>query len=93
MPQPSACPAGLVIYAQYAQGVADTASYTVRHRGTRLEVTALDLAGTLDEVLKNVGRISKKIVSLRNEARDVGPGSVLNTLSARPGGATAHPGV
>ena len=44
-------------------------------------------------VLKNVRRVSKKIVSLRNEARDVGPGIVLNTLSARPGGATAHPGV
>ena len=78
-------PGGLVIYAQYAQGEADTASYTVRHCGTRLEVAALDLAGTLDEVLKNVGRISKKIVSLRNEARDVGPGIVPNTLSARPG--------
>ena len=50
-------PGGLLVY---AKGEADTAIYqirnsgTVRHSGKRLEVAALDLSGTLDDVLKRV---------------------------------------
>ena len=44
-------PSGLLIY---AKGEADTATYQVRHSGKRLEVAALDLSGTLDEVLARV---------------------------------------
>ena len=35
----------------YAKGEADAATYQVRHSGKRLEVAALDLSGTLDEIL------------------------------------------
>ena len=44
-------PNGLLIY---AKGEAETATYQVRHSGKRLEVAALDLSGTLDEVLARV---------------------------------------
>ncbi len=44
-------PGGLLVY---AEGEADTATYQVRHSGKRLEVAALDLSGTLDEVLARV---------------------------------------
>ena len=44
-------PGGLLIY---AKGEADAAKYQVRHSGKRLEVAALDLSGTLDEILERV---------------------------------------
>ena len=44
-------PGGLLIY---AKGEADAAKYQVRHSGKRLEVAALDLSGTLDDVLARV---------------------------------------
>ena len=47
-------PGGLLIY---AEGETDTATYEVRHSGKRLEVTALDLSGTLDDVLRQVGEL------------------------------------
>ena len=65
-------PGGLLIY---ARGEADTASYTVRHCGTRLEVAVLDLAGTLDEILGRVRRISERVVRLRDEGRGARAGS------------------
>ena len=65
-------PGGMLIY---AQGEADQASYTVRSSGIRLEVTALDLAGTLDEVLGRVRRIAEKVVHLRDDGRGVRVGS------------------
>ena len=57
-------PGGLLVY---AEGQADTA-YRVRHSGKRLEVAALDLSGTLDEVLDHVGRLAVKVTALRDEA-------------------------
>ena len=83
-------PGGLLVY---AQGEADTASYTVRQCGTRLEVAAMDLTSALDEILEAVRHIAMKVVRLRDEAGGVGPGLVLNTLSARPRVASADPGV
>ena len=47
-------PGGLLVY---AQGEADTASYLVKRSGKRLEVVALDLSGTLDEVLRRVDHV------------------------------------
>ena len=48
-------PGGLLIY---AKGEADTATYQVRHSGKWLEVAALDLSGTLDEILERVGNLA-----------------------------------
>ena len=44
-------PSGLLIY---AKGEADKATYEVRLSGKQLEVAALDLSGTLEDVLKRV---------------------------------------
>ena len=63
-------PGGLLIY---AQGEAETATYTVRNSGKRLEVAALDLRGSLDEVLKRVYFIADKIRALLDEAQSLHP--------------------
>ena len=57
-------PGGLLIY---AQGEAETATYEVRNSGKRLEVAALDLRGTLDEVLRRVDGLAGRIRALRDE--------------------------
>ena len=59
-------PGGLLVY---AKGEADTATYTVRHSGKRLEVAALDLSGTLEQVLERVGDLAGRVWALRSEAR------------------------
>ena len=59
-------PGGLLVY---AQGEADAARYQVRHSGKRLEVAALDLGGTLDDVLGRVGHLADRITGLRDEAQ------------------------
>ena len=61
-------PGGLLVY---AQGEVDDASYDVRHSGKRLDVASLNIAGTLDETLRNVRTIAKRVVLLRHEARGV----------------------
>ena len=58
-------PGGLLIY---AEGEADDATYTVRHPRKQLQVYALALSGSLDDVLGRVGRIADSI------ARGVGGG-------------------
>ena len=63
-------PGGLLIY---AQGEADTTTYEVRHSGKRLEVAALDLGGSLEEVLKRVNGLAGKITELRDDARHLRP--------------------
>ena len=62
-------PGGMLVY---AEGEADTATYRVRHSGRRLEVTALDLSGTLDDVLRRVDHIAGTVRGLRDEARALG---------------------
>ena len=57
---------GLLIY---AQGEADTASYRVKHAGKQLEVSALDLSGSLDEVRDRVMSIASRVRELREHAR------------------------
>ena len=61
-------PGGLLVY---VQGEVDDASYDVRHSGKRLDVASLNIAGTLDETLRNVRTIAKRVVLLRDEARGV----------------------
>lgn len=63
-------PGGLLIY---AQGESETATYTVRNSGKRLDVVALDLRGSLDAVLKRVDFIADKIRALHDEARRLYP--------------------
>ena len=62
-------PGGMLVY---AEGEADTATYRLRHSGRRLEVTALDLSGTLDDVLRRVDRIAGRVRGLRDAARALG---------------------
>ena len=62
-------PGGMLVY---AKGEADTATYRVRHSGRRLEVTALDLSGTLDDVLDRVDDIAGTVRGLRDAARALG---------------------
>lgn len=52
----------------YAQGEADTTSYIVKHADKRLEVVALDLSGTLDEVLARVDCVATRVRELRDKA-------------------------
>lgn len=57
---------GLLIY---AKGEANTASYIVKHADKRLEVVALDLSGTLDEVLRRVKCVATTVQQLRENPR------------------------
>ena len=58
-------PGGLLIY---AKGESDTAAHLVRHSGKRLQIAALDLSGTLDEVLDRVRGLAEEVTALRDEA-------------------------
>ena len=62
-------PGGMLVY---AEGEADTATYRVRHSGKRLEVTALDLSGTLDDVLRRVDHIAGTVRGLHDAALGLG---------------------
>ena len=55
-------PGGLLVYAE-----GEPATYHVRHSGKRLEVAALDLSETLEEVLTRVGCVANKVRALRDE--------------------------
>ena len=55
----------------YAQGEANEGTYRVRYSNKRLEVAALDLTGTLDEVLDRVRDLAERVKGLRDEARAV----------------------
>ena len=59
-------PGGLLAY---AQGEADTATYQVRNAGKRLEVVAVELGGTIDELRASVGRLAARVRALRADAR------------------------
>ena len=53
----------------YAKGEADPVTYEVRNSGKRLEVAALDLSGSLEDILDRVEQIADRIRRLRDEAR------------------------
>ena len=55
---------GLLIYAKSVADQAHAGSYVVRHSGKRLEVAALDLGGTLDDVLLRVETLARQVRSL-----------------------------
>ena len=59
-------PGGMLIY---AKGEAEPASYNVRHSGKRLEIAALDLSISLNNVLSDVRRLADRIVELLDEAQ------------------------
>ena len=54
----------------YASGEASEGVHHVRRSDRRLEVTALDLSGTLDQAIARVGRLAERVQALR-EAADV----------------------
>ena len=59
-------PGGLLVY---AQGEAADAVHVVRHAGRRLEVAALDLSGTIDELRRRIEGLAERVRRLR----DAGP--------------------
>ena len=59
-------PGGMLIY---AEGEPEPVVHQVRHAGKRLEVAALDLSGTLEDVLSRIGDLAERIKAWRNEAR------------------------
>ncbi|MCY4581269.1 MAG: hypothetical protein OXE50_00495 [Chloroflexi bacterium] len=59
-------PGGLLVYAQDER---EPATYTVRRSGKRLHVAALDISGTLEEVLERIEGLAGKVRSLRDQAR------------------------
>ena len=58
-------PGGLLIY---AKGEADTWSYRVKNASKCLDVMALDLSGTLDEVLERVDYVAERVRALHEHA-------------------------
>ena len=52
---------GMLIYA----GEADTATHHIRNTDKTVEVASLDISGTLDEILANVGGLGRKVQRLR----------------------------
>ena len=58
-------PCGLLVY---AAGERRSASYTLRNSGTRLEVVALDLNGSLDDVLGSIEELAEQVHGMRDEA-------------------------
>lgn len=56
-------PAGLLVY---AQGEAADAVHVVRHAGKRLEVYALDLSGTIDDLGRRIERLAERVRRLRH---------------------------
>ena len=63
-------PGGMLIY---AEGEAKPMIHEVRHSRKRLEIAALDLSGTLDEVLDRVHGLAGRVKELREEAKTLRP--------------------
>ena len=63
-------PGGMLIY---AQGEADPVVHKVRHLGKQLEIAAVDLSGTLDQVIVRVGKLAERIKEMRDDARSLQP--------------------
>ena len=56
-------PGGLLVY---AQGEAADAVHLVRHAGKRLEVSALDLSGTIDDLRRRIERLAERVRRLHH---------------------------
>ena len=64
-------PSGLLVY---AAGEEAEAVHEIKHAGKRVEVATLDLTGTPDEMLAEVGRLAATVTAHRRRALDtVGP--------------------
>ena len=63
-------PGGMLIY---AKGEADPTVHQVRHLRKLLEVAALDLSGTLDQIITRVEELAERIKAFRNKARALRP--------------------
>lgn len=61
---------GLLVY---AEGECDPETYTVRNAGTKLDITSLDISGSLDQVLERVKNLAKQVRRLQSEAVIVRP--------------------
>ena len=59
-------PGGLLVY---ARGEAAERTYRVHNAGKRLEVAAVDLAGSIEELRASIGRLAERVRALRAEAR------------------------
>lgn len=56
-------PGGLLVY---AKGEDAEAVHYVRHAGKRLEVAALDLSGSIDEIHARIGELARRVRTLRH---------------------------
>ena len=65
-------PGGMLIYARDDDEV-EPVVHEVRHISKRLEVAALDLSGSLDDVLSRVEQLASRVRELREEARGNAP--------------------
>ena len=63
-------PGGLLIY---AQGEAEAATYRIRNTRKQLEVVALDLSGSLEEILERVKVIARKIECMAERSASASP--------------------
>ena len=80
-------PGGLLIY---AKGEENVAAYEVKHAKKILEVAALDLEGTFEEILERIDDIRDKVNRLRVKAHDAR--TVAETFSMKPmSSAKQHP--
>ena len=59
-------PGGLLVY---AKGEAESVKHEVRHVGKRLEVAAVDLAGSIEDLHAAIDCLAQRVRSLRAEAR------------------------
>ena len=59
---------GLLVYALDEAESVESREYEVKHSGKRLEVAALDLSGTLDNVLERIEDLAERVRKLRDEA-------------------------
>ena len=58
-------PGGMLIY---AKGEAEPVIHEIRHSGKKLQVAALDLSGSLEDILKHVEQMADSIRKLRENA-------------------------
>ena len=58
-------PGGILIY---AKGEAEPVVHEIRHSGKRLEVAAIDLSGSLRDILLRIGCLAEQVRTLRDEA-------------------------
>ena len=61
-------PGGLLVY---AKGETEPVEHIVRHAGLRLEVAAVDLSGTINELLARVAEVATRIGTFRREVHGI----------------------